>query len=268
MPLFGAAVVRTGVELAGGHLGFPVRAPELVLDDLPAVEPVLDVRSFGDDARLVPLAHRLHGVGGRRIQLVRRAGEMVRPLVVGGLEIVEELIFRRAPLNVVVLLGTAVEDAAVARFADLPLDFQFEVPELVLRHDVLDRGGLGQRAVNDRPALRNGLRLVAPPGGQRLAVEQGLPEARLWSGRGGAGGENGAEHERDRTNHYVDLPRVMVAMPRRYIMTFAKRGAAWTRRKKAYRGGSSSIRRPSRARALQSCHATCWGAALHLPATC
>ena len=48
--LFGAAVVRPARELARRDLCLPVRAPELVLEQLLAVEPVLDVRAAQDDA--------------------------------------------------------------------------------------------------------------------------------------------------------------------------------------------------------------------------
>src|SRR6267142_1843652 len=81
--------------------------------------------------RLVPFADRLHGVSRRHIQLVGGARQMVGPLVVGGLDVVEELILGRAPVDVVVLLGAPVEDAAVPRLADLPLQFELEVAELV-----------------------------------------------------------------------------------------------------------------------------------------
>ena len=55
-------------ELARLHLGFPVRAAELVLEQLDAVEPVLDVRASRHDARGVPVADRLQMSGRRRIQ--------------------------------------------------------------------------------------------------------------------------------------------------------------------------------------------------------
>ena len=54
-----AAELRPVFELGGLHLRFPIRAPEFVFDDLDVVQPVLDVRALGDDARLVPLPDRL-----------------------------------------------------------------------------------------------------------------------------------------------------------------------------------------------------------------
>src|SRR3954447_25887744 len=52
-------VVRVGDELAGFHLGQPVGAFELILEQLHPVQPVLDVRSARDDACAVPVADRL-----------------------------------------------------------------------------------------------------------------------------------------------------------------------------------------------------------------
>src|SRR5260370_16254427 len=54
---FGAAEVRPVLELAGLDPCFPVRAPELVLEELDAVQPVLDVGPARDDARRVPVAN-------------------------------------------------------------------------------------------------------------------------------------------------------------------------------------------------------------------
>jgi hypothetical protein len=62
--------VAARLAAVGGHLPEdalllscqPVRAAELVLDDLDPVQPVLDVRAAGDDARLVPRAGRMRDV--------------------------------------------------------------------------------------------------------------------------------------------------------------------------------------------------------------
>ena len=63
----------------------------------------------------------------------------------------------------VVLFGAAVEDAAVARLADLPFELQLEIAEFVLRDDVGNRLLLRERAVGDVPAVRNLVGLVAAP---------------------------------------------------------------------------------------------------------
>src|SRR5262249_8132495 len=68
-----------------------------------------------------------------------------------------------------------IEDAAVARLADLPIHLEVEVAELVFRHDVGDATVLGQRAVGDLPARGNLVGLVAAPRVEIPAVEQHAP---------------------------------------------------------------------------------------------
>ena len=60
----GTAEVRPLGKLAGFHLRFPVRAPELVLEQLRAIQPVFDVRPVRNDARAVPLTDRVQVSGG------------------------------------------------------------------------------------------------------------------------------------------------------------------------------------------------------------
>jgi hypothetical protein len=64
---------------------------------------------------------------------------------------------------VIVFFGPAVQDAAVAGGADLPLDLEFEIAELLAGHDVLDRQLLGERAVDDRPTGGKAVAPVAAP---------------------------------------------------------------------------------------------------------
>src|SRR5213593_3385099 len=59
VPAPGAAEVWPDGKLARLHLRFPVGAPEFVLQQLDAVQPVLDVRSICDNPRYVPLADTL-----------------------------------------------------------------------------------------------------------------------------------------------------------------------------------------------------------------
>src|SRR5882672_584353 len=182
-----AAIVGPFVELARLDLGFPVGTSELVLEQLDAVQPVLDVSAVGDDARRVPLADGFQMTGGRRVQRVRGAGARQSRFVVGALRVVEQLILGRAPVDVIVFLGATIEDAAVARLADLPVDRQLEIAELVLRHDVGDAVVLGERAVFDDPPLGHGIILIAAPRVERLAIEQHFPRRfglRVWGGNG------------------------------------------------------------------------------------
>jgi len=53
---------------------------------------------------------------------VRGTGAGEARLVIRALDVVEQLVLGRAPVDVVVLLGAAVEDAAVAGLADLPAE--------------------------------------------------------------------------------------------------------------------------------------------------
>src|SRR6185437_14890646 len=166
------AVLRPILELARRDAGIPIRTPELVLDDFLAVEPVLHMRAVDDDARRVPF------VGGRylpaRYGIERVVGRRptIGRLVVRRADVVLELILRPAPVDVIVVLGGAIEDAAVASVADLPFELELEVPELFFRHEIFDAAGLRDRAVNDVPAGRNGVAVEAAPGRHRRAVEQ------------------------------------------------------------------------------------------------
>src|SRR5215211_6819934 len=70
----GPPVVGPVVELAGLHLRLPIRAPQFVLHDLLAVEPVLDVGAARDDARRVPLANGLQEACRRGVQPIGSGG--------------------------------------------------------------------------------------------------------------------------------------------------------------------------------------------------
>src|SRR5206468_1632831 len=93
----------------------PVRAAELILHDLDAVEPLLDVVAVHQNAHLVPFARRFHHTGGRWIQSVvgARGSEARLPIRVSG--IVEDLHFRGGPVNRVAALPEgAVADSTAA----------------------------------------------------------------------------------------------------------------------------------------------------------
>src|SRR5579864_5305137 len=175
-----APVVGPDGELARLDAGGPVGAAELVLEQFDAVQPVLDMRTFRDDACRVPFADPLQMTLGGRVHGVRGAGAGEPRLVVLGMDVVEELILGRAPVDVVVLLGAAVEDAAVTRLADLPVHLELEVAEFVLRHDVGDRPVLGQRAVDNVPAGGHLVGLVSAPVVQGGPVKERPPGHSGW----------------------------------------------------------------------------------------
>src|ERR1700733_2273738 len=122
-------VVGVRGELARGDARLPVRALELVLDDLAAIQPVLDMVALHEQARFVPMIERVHDTGGRRIQREVGAGGRETALAVLGIRVIEQLVLRRAPVDVVVLARAAVEDTAVAGLANLPLELELEVAE-------------------------------------------------------------------------------------------------------------------------------------------
>src|SRR5262249_9710017 len=80
----------------------------------------------------------------------------------------------RAPFEVRVF-DAAIEDSAVDRAPDLPLELELEVAEFVLGNQIADMSVLGQRATFDLPALRHRRHLVAAPRAERLSIEQRLP---------------------------------------------------------------------------------------------
>src|SRR5207247_6184746 len=131
VPLGIAAVVRVRGELARLDARLPVRTAELVLNDLDAVEPVLDVVPVHHETDLVPLTRGFHDASGRRIQPVVRSGRGEARLAVGMPGVVEDLHLRSSPVNGVVVLARPVEDAGVAIRGDLPFERQVEGLELL-----------------------------------------------------------------------------------------------------------------------------------------
>src|SRR2546426_5698618 len=79
VPLGIAAVVRVRGELARLDARLPVRTAELVLNDLDAVEPVLDVVPVHHETDLVPLTRGLHEAGGRGIRSEEHTSELQSP---------------------------------------------------------------------------------------------------------------------------------------------------------------------------------------------
>src|ERR1700677_1623754 len=171
----GQSVVGVLRELARRDLGLPVGTAEVIFDDFLAVQPMLDMVAIDDDARLVPLAKRLDHACGRTIQAVRRPRRGEPAAAIGRVGVIQQLILRAAPVNVVVFARGAIEDAAVALLADFPVNLELEIAELLLGHQVIDRAFLGERAVYDVPALRHALRAPTAKGVEHFSVEQRVP---------------------------------------------------------------------------------------------
>jgi len=67
-------VTRVVVELALLDFAEPVRARDVVLEQLLTVEPMLHAIALNRYKRRVPLSGRLHCARGRRVKSVRGAG--------------------------------------------------------------------------------------------------------------------------------------------------------------------------------------------------
>src|SRR6185295_6570087 len=118
------------------------RAPELVLDHLDAIQPVLDVGAVDDDAAGVDLAGGLDRfVGGSGNRVVKRCGLAVRPdLRVRVPHVVDDLILvrdRSAPI-----LGDEILHTAVRAGRDLPFELEIEIIERLDRDDVAAAGAI------------------------------------------------------------------------------------------------------------------------------
>ena len=134
-PNFGHAL-----NLVDCDLRFPVGAPELVLDHLDAVQPVLDVRALGDDARGVPVADRLQVSCRRRVEAVGRGRAGQPRLVVGRLRCRRGAGTRGRSCRcdrrwAAVKSGPRCRDRrcrCCRRAPMLPLELELEVAELIL----------------------------------------------------------------------------------------------------------------------------------------
>ena len=181
---FREAVVGPRLEFTVRDLCLPRVGPQLVLEQLLAVHPVLDVAPLDHDAAFVPFARRLGDVDGRRIQVVIGTRSAVAVLACFGIRmalVVEQLVLRPGEIARLVArrLDDAVHHAAVAAWGDLPVELEVEAGVLLVARDV---GGLAdacQRAVLRRPAVRHRRLVVAMPARGRRAVEEQHPAVGL-----------------------------------------------------------------------------------------
>ena len=170
----------------------PLGRPEVVLHDVLTVLAVNDRTLVNHDLRLVPLAEGLgvlrHG-GDHVVERRRLAVAVHAQFGVGVILVIQYLIFGagnidRLQFHLAVLLGLdllgQVEDTRIAALGDLPLQFEFEILELVREDQVAAVGLLRfaaaravefDRTVVDRPLGRNVVLAVTAPAVERLAVE-------------------------------------------------------------------------------------------------
>src|SRR5690606_25312291 len=177
-----AAVVGIIHPLAVGDICLPLLAPELVLDDLGAVEPVLDMRAVDQDTSLVPFAGRPCDVlCGRAHNVVPggRSDEAVLSIRVAG--IVEDLVFRPGFPGSFILLGDVdtVNHPAVSALADPPFEGELEIIVTPARDTVaafaLSFGVEVNGAIIDHPFRRDAVAPKSAPIREALSIEQLLP---------------------------------------------------------------------------------------------
>jgi hypothetical protein len=229
VPLLRLAEAGDVLELALRDRVAERRRVELVLEDLLAVQPVLDVAAVRADFADVPFAGRLDRTLVRLQHVVERGGLAVRANLGVGVPLVVDDLILVADCRALILEDEVLHAAVGAR-RRLPFPAQVEVV-VHLRADDVARaarvlavvGRQRQRAVLDLPARLAGVGLlVAPPAGEGLPVEQRRPGAvggpgsvcglRLGGGslrrerredrRGGEGGG-----ERELGGHVVKLYR-------------------------------------------------------------
>lgn len=110
---------------------FPVITAVFDLNDLDAVEPVLDVVSFGDDAGLVPLTYGFDRlIRGSRNDLVHRGGQVIVDFSVRVILVIQHLI-----LQTEAALG-AVFHSAITGLRYFPLKAELKVFVACLGDDV------------------------------------------------------------------------------------------------------------------------------------
>src|SRR5467141_256063 len=163
------------LELASHHFRIPIATAQLVLEQLEPVEPMLDMIAVHDEACRVPFAAGVYVSGRRWIEIVGRARGRQRRLAVGMLGIVQHLHLDRVPVDLVRILGDAIEDAAVAARHDLPVDRQLEILEFVGGDDVAAGPGATEGTILHHPSVGDGLLPVIPPPRRRFPIKQESP---------------------------------------------------------------------------------------------
>src|ERR1700726_4345898 len=112
------AVVGVCRELARGNPFLPVRALKLVFDDFAAIEPMLDMSALYNESRLVPVIERQNHTGRCAVERGPGRGGGWAALAGRRIRVIEQLIFRTAPVDMIVVACAPVKDTAIATLAD------------------------------------------------------------------------------------------------------------------------------------------------------
>src|SRR5437879_2339466 len=136
---------------------------------------MLYVIAFYDEARLVPMIERQHDPGRCAVERVRGRGGREATAAVRRVLVIEELIFRAAPVDMIVLACAAVKDTAVASLADLPLELELEISKALLRNQIIYRAVLGEHPAGDVPARRQSGLFPAAPVGRAVLLQERTP---------------------------------------------------------------------------------------------
>src|SRR5581483_4425964 len=178
--LFLAKILNVLVFAFGNGLA-QLRAGHVSLDDFGAIQPLLDMRSFDDQKRMIKFAHGLQRFGAVwRDQIVEGAG-----LVVGSgaairiLVVIEKLVFKTQAAAAFFRLDDHVFDAAVAGRGDFPVKAELEIDKAARGHQIPSaRAHLfagsdrAEAAVLDRPAVGGKILAAMPaPAGGGFAVK-------------------------------------------------------------------------------------------------
>src|SRR3979490_351911 len=139
---------------------------------------MLYMSALYNESRLVPMIERQHDPGRCAVERVRGRGGGEATAAVRRVLVIEELIFRSAPVDMIVLACAAVKDTAVASLADLPLELELEISEALLRDQIIDRAVLGEHPAADVPARRQSGLFPTAPVGRAVLLQERTPGCR------------------------------------------------------------------------------------------
>ena len=121
----------------------------------------------------------MHNAGGGGVEGIGGGRSSKAAVTVGGIGIVEQLILGGAPVNAIVIVRAAVENAAVAALTDFPFHFQLEVRKGHARDQITDRALLREDALVEMPAARELIGFPTAPLAGVIGLQQRTPLPRL-----------------------------------------------------------------------------------------